>query len=760
MNRFENKIVSRGARSTRLWPQLKLLPSARSLNALRTGRLALSCTAAMGLGLLASDNPAHAQDQPQDAVDAVDADGATDANSAETRTGTRTNGGLVLSFQDASLQSVLEFLSEEAGLIVVNDVVLDDRINVVSHRPVSLEEAIDLLNTLLKEQGYTAILRERLLRIVDIDDAARENIPVSYGNDPNAIPMTDRIVTHIIPIRYAGVEDLARDIEPLIGSGFSELSANESSNSLILTDTQANIRRIVEIVQAVDQSISSVTDVEVFRLQFADAQDTARLIEDVFQESGPSEAETLGRSIQQRFGGGRGGGGNDEETQTAQASEVKASADERTNSVVVSASSDIMEVIRSMITELDADSTEQESVLIYKVRHLDAETLEATFDALFESLADEEQFTGNAQQGGRGGFQQAAATNTSDSASGDSLVGEVTTVANTDTNTLLILTAERNFARVESILESLDQPIPQVLIRVLIAEVTLDDDLDAGVEWQALGLADNVQALFTNFNVNAATEGINLTFLDRGDLAASVRILQEVGKLDVLSRPYILASDNQEANISIGQEVPFITNTRETDEGNTINTIEYRDIGIILGVTPRVNDENQVTLNISQELSALTGTTVPISEELDAVVIANREANTTVSVNNGQTIVIGGLMQDEYTETISQVPILGDIPIIGHLFRRTQVSKGKTELLIFLTPEIAGVPTELDEITERIQREAEAVQNAIRPGVLRDHLNRLRARRAELELVRPDLVPAAPATSVPAPLGGSEGVSP
>ncbi len=632
------------------------------------------------------------------------------------------DAGMLLNFRDARLQMVLEYLSEEAGLIVINDVELDARINVVNRQPISLDEAIDLLNTLLREVGYTAIRRGRVLRVVSLDRAKLEDVPVRFGNNPAAIGLSDTVITQIIPIRYADADDLASDIESLIDDSTADLSANESSNSLILTDTEANVRRIVEIVANVDQSISTETTIRVFPLVYADARDTARLIEEIFEESRPSEEELLGRAMQQQFGRGRGGGGG-EEGGGVQSSNVSASADDRTNRVVVSASPDLMEVIASVIEDLDADASAKESVLVYEVKHLQAADLERTFNELFDD-ADNPVNRQNAQQqpqNPRAAFAAAAETEVAS----ESLVGQVITVANPETNTLLVLTAERNFDRVRGILDVLDKPVPQVLIRVLIAEVTIDDDLDAGVEWEALDLPNTVDRLFTDFNVAAATQGLNAVFLDVDDFTASVRVLQEIGKLDVLSRPYILASDNQDANISIGQEVPFVTNTRQTDDGNTINTIEYRDIGIILGVTPQINDTEQVTLEISQELSALTGTTVPISENLDAPVIANRTAETTVAILDGQTIVIGGLMQDEYTETIRQVPILGDIPILGNLFKRTILSKSKTELLIFLTPEIVGTPRELEAVTEQVQRDAEAVQNAIRPGVLREHLDRI-----------------------------------
>ena len=641
--------------------------------------------------------------------------------------------GLMLNFSDASLRTVLEYLSEEVGLVIVFNEEIDTRLSIVSRQPMSLDEAIDLINAALFMDGYTAVRRERLLRVVALEDARVESVPVRYGNDPARMGNSDTVVTQIIPIRYAAVEELAGDIANLIDTEYAVFAPNESSNSLILTDTEANVRRIAEIIRAVDQSISSVRDVRVFRLSYADASSTASLIESIFDQ-GPSEEDLIGRAVQRRFGGGggrRGGGGGEEgggEGEGVQASGVTARADNRTNSVVVSAAPELMPNIESVIMELDSDTTSRESVFVYEVKNLQATDLAEVMNQLLsdagntsEGQRNNRNNRNNNENGGNEGPTPVASLSGADSVS---LVGQVRIVANEESNSLMILTAERNFERVEEILMELDQPLPQVLIRVLIVEVTLDDSLDVGVEWQALDLSGTLQSLGTDFDVAAASGGLVGTLLDAGDFTATIRLLQETGKLDVLSRPYILASDNQQAEINIGQEVPFITNSRQIDEGNTLNTIEYRDIGILLDVTPQVNSAQQVTLDISQTLSALTGTTVPISENLDAVVVANREANTRVVVGDGQTIVIGGLMQDQFTETQEKVPVLGDIPWVGYLFRRTQTTKNKTELLIFLTPEIITSPEELTPMSEQIRMDSSA-ENAVAPGMLQNHLDRM-----------------------------------
>ena len=193
--------------------------------------------------------------------------------------------------------------------------------------------------------------------------------------------------------------------------------------------------------------------------------------------------------------------------------------------------------------------------------------------------------------------------------------------------------------------------------------------------------------------------------------------------MDVLSRPSILASDTQEATIPVGQEVPFIRNSRTTETGQTINTIEYEDVGIILTVTPHINPEGLVILDVVPEISTITDTTVPISETVNATVYAKRSATTQVAIYNGQTIVIGGLMEDRIIDAVRKVPVLGDIPLLGELFKHTSKDKIKTELLIFLTPHVAERPDHLTAMSEDETADIQAIRDAGGSGAFEQHMD-------------------------------------
>ena len=650
---------------------------------------------------------------------------------AEDRPRPQPGDPLLLNFKDASLHAVLEYLSEAAGLIIVEEAQVEGRITVISRQPITTDEAVALLDTVLKEEGYAAIRNGRTLKIVSLARAAKENIPTFSGNDPDQIPMADRLVTQIVPVRFADATRLKTDLAPLV-SATATLSTNAASNALVLVDTQANIRRIVEIVRALDSQISGVAEVKVFQLKYANATNTARLITDLFQQEDRQAAQSS-RQFFPFFGRGsdRGDDRSRSRDETAgREQKVIASGDDRTNTLVVSAPPDILKVIEGIIKELDSNPCEEESFFIYPLRNADAKNLETVLNQIFSEVTPTSRTTGGtitATQG-RGGFSPFSRTSMpSAAASAGDLVGQVYVVADEDTNSLIVRAASKHFDRIKELLAELDLATPQVLIKVLIAEVTHEDELDLGTEFSILNLqfGVNVEGRGDLGRTDERAGGL-VTATMTGNLAATFNALQREGRLDVLSRPYILASDNQEASITVGQEVPFITNSRTTETGQTINTIEYQDIGIILNVTPHINPQGLVIMEVAPEIShLLTDTTVPLSETVNASVYAKRSAQTQVAIRDGQTIVIGGLMEDRITDTVRKVPGLGDIPLLGALFQRTQKTKVKTELLIFLTPHVAKDPDDLRPMSEDEMAGSKTTRQAPQSQAFEEHLEGL-----------------------------------
>lgn len=291
-----------------------------------------------------------------------------------------------------------------------------------------------------------------------------------------------------------------------------------------------------------------------------------------------------------------------------------------------------------------------------------------------------------------------------------------------DSNTLIVTTDHETNETIKLLVAELDRPIPQVLINVLFLEVTYTDDLDWGTEfaYTASSGGGGTRALASVFGLGGLAQGGALS-LTRGELDVVLKALSTKTRTEVLSRPSIMTRNNQESTITIGSQVPFIRNSQVTDSGNVLNTIEYEDVGIILRVTPRINADGVVEMDVAPEISAIAAETVQISDSVAAPTFAKRSAETRVVVPSGRTVVIGGLMEDQETSEVRKVPLLGDIPAVGGLFRRTIRSKTKTELLIFLTPEVVTGST-ADSLVEKEKR-AVGIANSVDADKLRRYFD-------------------------------------
>ncbi len=700
---------------------------------------------------------------------------------------------ITMRFKDAPVDAVLQHLSEAAGFEVVKDAPIEGRVTVWSDQPVSPEEAVTLLNTLLKGNGYTAIQMGRILKITSREKAKKGSIPVRFGADPEGVPLTDDLVTQVIPVKSLDAIKLKTDLQPLVGTD-ADLSANASSNSIIITDTSANIRRVVQIVYNLDKRESTENDIIVQQLKYADATATAKLITDIFkpadggQQGQPQFPFFGGRG---GFGGGRGGGGGGfgggqgaaEDNEKGKTGQVVASADTRTNTIVVTGPKETLATIKSQVlSKIDANPAEDQKFFTYRVKNGQAVDMANTLNSLFGSTTTSgsnnnrssyNSNTGNrnssgfGNSGGGGGNRSGFGGNTSGGFGGGGgggfggggggfggnnngnnrngnnnqnnrngqntanvsngaaagLVGQVQVVADSDTNSLLVLSATKYEDDVRKIIIELDRPVPQVLIKVLIAEVTHDRSDDLGVDFSILNLSRGLTAASGVGNiVSGATNGGLVVNLAESQIATTFHALAVAGKLDVLSRPYILTSDNQEANILVGQEVPFITNTRQDALGGLVNTIQYQDIGIILDVTPHINPDGLVVMDVNPQISSQSNQSIPIQAGVNSPVFNQRSASSRVAIRDGETIVIGGLMQDQKRQTVTKVPILGDIPYLGLLFQRDEVTKTKTELLIFLTPHVAQAPDHLRAMSVDEMSGVHLTPGAVQPGTFQEHI--------------------------------------
>lgn len=689
---------------------------------------------------------------------------------------------VTFNFKDAPVDSVLDYLSQTLGFVVIKDGRIDGRITIASRQPVGADEAVDLLDSVLKPLNYTALRTGRALRIVSRDKAKKGNIPVRFGADPANIKATDELITQVIPVAGVDAVKLRQDLTALF-SAEADVTANASSNTIVITDSSANIRRIVEVIAAMDRHTAATTDIKIFQLKNATASTAAKLINDVFKQDSTSQQQ--GQQGNQRFGpfaamfgrGGQGPGGGPggaaaggSDSSSARSAKVVASADDRTNTLVVSGPTETLAVIDRVVSSLDSDPSETSTVFVYRLRNGQASHLQSVLSNLFgtstgSTVSSTNTGTltrspfgstsfGSSSSSSSGGFGSTGRTNantnrTSNLTSGfggfggfgsstsglstanSDLYGKVYVVADTDTNALILTSPPKYVDRVKNILTDLDRSVPQVLIKVLFAEVTHTNGSDLGFQWAYdNGSVDangnyigNRTAVGSDMGLSKANGGLNVAYV-QGNFSAMLHALATEGKVDVLSRPYILASDNQLASILVGQQIPYVTNTRVTDTGQTINTIEYQDVGIILDVVPHINPDGKVVLDVNPQISAVVkDTTVQVTDNVNALVISKRSAQSRVAVDNGQTIVIGGLMEDKKNTIVTKVPLLGDIPLVGNLFRRSQDDKSKTELLIFLTPHVATEAAVLKGMSQDEIKGVKILPNAVTPGTFQGQLD-------------------------------------
>jgi len=506
---------------------------------------------------------------------------------------------------------------------------------------------------------------------------------------------------------------------------------------LILTDTQSHIKRIAAILQAIDRAVGGVHSVRVFQLAHADAEKVAQIINTVYGKQKNNSQSSYSSS------------NNRDKASSTQAREIEivAAADSGTNSLVIRASPEALVLLSEVVAQLDVDNSARDGVLLYHVKNGKAADLAVSMNELFTGIQSGTNSTNGIRTAGQtrattatpqptsnGGFSSSSAGNTSSSAraapvGGDSaldLSGQVRVVADSTSNSVMVLSPERNFSRIRTLLEDLDQPMRQVLVRVLVAEVTIEKGVDIGVELFGGPKNSTSQSnVFSNFNLFDPALGMNGFLIENTDFRASIKALATNSNFDVLSRPYILTTDNREATVNVSQEVPVINGSRTDQNNNVTSTFDRRDVGIILTVTPQINSQGLVVLDVTQELSALSEVGIAVAPGVESPIINKRTMTTRVVVEHGQTAVIGGLVTDRLSETVRKVPLLGDIPLLGWFFRRTESTKAQTELLVFLTPQVVRSPDELSDLSRQLRGEMQRLDAAVQKGLLQQHLTQL-----------------------------------
>ena len=639
-----------------------------------------------------------------------------------------------LDFSDVELPVVIDTISRMTGYNFIYDDRVRGRVTIVSPTRVTIDQAFAVFESVLKVKGFSLVLGPgNTYKIIPIRDVKESSIDTIKDNRPSR--NRDRFVTRLVPLRYIDAAAITQTIKPLVSKDAS-LVAYAATNTIIVTDSESNIRRLLSILEAIDIE-SYRQELAVIKIEHADANTLGEQLSEIYGAEVSGVAG--GATAAQRQSRARRRAGNAAAATPAQGSSgglagpaVKILTDERTNSLLVLSSRQQLTDIRKLVQKLDIPVTGGGRIHVYYLRHADAEELSETLNALLGGA-------GGGGGGARSGAAGGGAGNVQSLRSAVTPLAEgLTVTADPATNALVIQASKEAYETLRLVIEKLDVSRPQVLVEALIVEVDVTDSLDLGFSTffrlingdtdflfstgasilsggglAALpGLIGGAQRI-TSFSDPADANNPNV----RPDLDGSNNIRVAIsaskgeGDLNIVSAPHILTSDNEEAEIRIGQNIPIVTGRTDAAVGGdsglaTSSSVERQDIGITLRVTPQISEGDTLRLQIFQELTEVAESVAGDVEDV-GVTLSSRKVENTVVVNDGETVVIGGLISEVFADSVSGVPYLSDIPYLGWLFKQKSEDLRKINLLVFLTPHIVRSAEDLEQQTIRKRLELE-----------------------------------------------------
>ncbi len=635
-----------------------------------------------------------------------------------------------LDFNDAELTTIIDAISKMTGRNFIYDERVRGKVTIKSPTRISREQAYAVFDSVLQVKGFTTVETPGgALKIIPLRDAKQSNIETTqtYAAPEN----TDRYVTRLIPLRFIDAESITNTLKPLISKDGS-IESYEPTNMVIVTEAASNIRRILAILEAVDVETYQ-DELSVFKIKHADAPTLATQVSEIYgaevSSSGPNRsagptARRTGRNVPNQ-GAERAGSG------PLGRDRVRLITDERTNSVIALAPRTQMQELRELIKRLDIPVRGAGKIHVYYLQHADAEELALTLASLVSGSIPAPAVS--AAQQGQGITSLRAVV--------EGLAQGVKITADPATNSLVIQSSREGFDTLSEVIAKLDVERPQVLVEALIMEVDVTDSEELGFTgvFQFVNGNTQLSTVIAPATLAGAATGGPIGALAAAGAPLLQQFLQDTIERDedgnatsdghlintiirasagdsgtnIISAPHILTMDNEEAEIRIGQNIPIITNRVESAGGvananNNLATsvnVERQDIGVTLRVTPQITEGDSLRMEIFQEISAinvgLAASGALGSAEDVGVPLSKREIENVVVVRDGETVVIGGLLSDEYQDTVSKIPFLGDIPILGWAFKSTKRELRKINLLVFLTPHIIRLPQDLELETIR-----------------------------------------------------------
>ena len=594
-------------------------------------------------------------------------------------------GSAVMNFVGADIESVIKAVGQYTNMTFIIDPRVKGTISLVSEKPVTKAQAFSLLTSALRLQGYTVVMGENFAKVVPEADAKLQAGPAQSLNIKG-----DQIATQIFRLNYESAANLVTVLRPLISPN-NTINANPGNNTLVITDYADNLRRLSKIVAALDAPANS--DVDIVPIRYAIATDLAQTVSRLLEPGGGAGAGDSGR--------------------------VSVLADSRTNSLIIrSPSIARANLAKSLIARLDQPTAQPGNVHVVYLHNADATKLAQTLRSVMSNdtsapapqtaSPQSQPQQNNAQGGAAGGALQPLSQSSSSSASNLSGGGAAGFIqADATTNTLIITASEAVYRNLRTVIDQLDVRRAQVYIESLIVEVSAKKAAEFGIQW--LGATGDsasryrVGAASTSStdniaNIAGALKGGTAPGLALGifrqingalGLGALARALESEDGTNILSMPNLITLDNEEARIIVGQNVPFITGQYTTQASggaagvNPFQTVERKDVGLSLRVRPQISEGGTVKMAIYQETSAVQSTT-----NAAGIITSKRSIDTNVLVDDGQIVVLGGLIEDTVNDGVEKVPGLGDVPVLGNLFKFQKRDRTKTNLMVFLRPTI------------------------------------------------------------------------
>jgi len=577
---------------------------------------------------------------------------------------------ITLNFKEAELESVINAVARVTGKTFVVDPAVRGNVTIVSSQPLRPEEVYAVFLSILQVHDFAAIEAGNVIKIVPMAKAGQDLVITADGERPVDLP-EDRIITRIYRLQNLQADKLVPILRPLLNVRAGQMSALavKEGNALIITERAGNVERLLQIVRRLDQVSGS--GMEMLRLEHADAREVVAVITGLEVGSGRLSADQL-----------------------------RLAADSRTNSILMQGDEHHLLRVKAMILHLDTPLVREGDTKVVFLRYANAKDLVPILSGM--ELPEAPRAEGAAAQQRRTAQQRE----------------DVNIQADEGTNALIMTGPPAALTALQGVVRQLDIRRVQLMIEAVIAEVSTSKGADLGIQWFAAAANNDTGAVAaTNFpgtgrvgmsglatgdeaaiRALAGVSGLSLGFLSGSveifgneffSLGALVNALATDADTNILSTPSLVTMDNHEAEIVVGQNVPFLTGsfTQATTGvgGSPFQTIERRDVGIKLRVKPQINEGDVIRLDIAQEVSSVE----PGSLEFASGLITNtRNITTSVLVEDGKVLVLGGLISDDVQETVSKVPVLGDLPVLGALFRHTSSRRAKRNLMVFLRPVI------------------------------------------------------------------------